>query len=342
MPSAAVLEPSPSAGDLHKVKIIEHPAPALKANQALVRMNSVALNHREFWILKGLYPGQQFGSVLGADGVGHITQLNGPSSRLKVNDRVVVMPSIGWYNDVRGPEKESEYSIIGGTAAEGTFTEQFVGEQDNLFKAPEYLTDIEAAALPLAGLTAYRALFTKGLVTKGQNVLITGIGGGVALLALQFAHAVGANVFVTSSDEVKIQKAIELGAKGGMNYKKADWPEKLLEATNGELIDVVIDGASGPDGATILTRLLRAGGIFVNYGITAGDLDWSITAILRNVELKASTMGSRKEFEALLEFVTKYQIRPVVSEVFQGLQKTREAIDVLQTGSQFGKVVITL
>lgn len=101
----------------------------------------------------------------------------------------------------------------------GVFAQYSVNDQADVFKAPAHLTDAEAAGLSLSGLTAYRAVFTKGQVTKGQNVLITGIGGGVALFALQYAAAVGANVYVTSSDETKIERARQYGAKGGVNYR---------------------------------------------------------------------------------------------------------------------------
>ncbi|KAG0271331.1 hypothetical protein BGZ96_005850, partial [Linnemannia gamsii] len=160
--------------------------------------------------------------------------------------------------DPRGPEED--YYILGGGPAPGLFSEHFLAQQDDLFKVPDHLTDAEAAALPLAGLTAWRAAFTKGQVREGQNVLITGIGGGVALMALLFCVAAGANVYVNSSDDAKILKAIELGARGGVNYKSDKWDSQLRNLTHGEPFDVVIDGAGG-EGFKAFTNLLRMGGI---------------------------------------------------------------------------------
>lgn len=215
-------------------------------------------------------------------------------------------------------------------------------DQADIFKVPAYLTDIEAAALPLAGLTAYRALFTKGQVTKGQNVLITGIGGGVALFTLQFAVAIGASVYVTSSDESKIERAIQLGAKGGVNYRDEKWHEQLLQQRDNVHFDLVIDSANGSSAPTILSHVLARGGALVTYGQTAGGFHLDKTFFLRNIDIRGSTMGSRDEFEKMLKFIENHQIRPVVSNVWEGLEKTPEAILNMRNGAQFGKLVVTV
>ncbi|KAG0264925.1 hypothetical protein BG011_005847 [Mortierella polycephala] len=195
----------------------------------------------------------------------------------------------------------------------GVFKQLLSVDLDGTYRAPPHLKDIEATALPLTDQTAYRTVFTKGQIVKGQNVLITGIGGGVTLFVLQYAVAVGFNVYAAFSDDSKIERAIQLGAKGGANYRKENWEEQLLKASNGQQIDVIIDGASGPGADTILSKALVLGGIFVTYGQTAGDCKFNIMHILHNIEVRGSTMGSRVEFEKMLEFVEKYQIRPIVS-----------------------------
>ncbi|KAF9914874.1 hypothetical protein BGZ65_000998, partial [Modicella reniformis] len=151
-------------------------------------------------------------------------------------------------------------------------------------------------------------------VTKGQNVLVTGIGGGVALFALQYAAAVGANVYVTSSDEAKIERARQYGAKGGVNYRKENWDQELLKQTNGQKFDVVIDSAKGPGTETILSQVLTLGGAFVSFGQTAGAFELGRTYFLRQIEILGTTMGSRIEFEKTLEFVEEHKIRPVVGD----------------------------
>ncbi|KAF9584199.1 hypothetical protein BGW38_007251 [Lunasporangiospora selenospora] len=314
---AIVIEKADRTPVYNDARLVQIPRPELAEDgQALVEVQAIALNHREVWIRKGQYPGIILGSVLGADAVGKVVGLRGNASsssqRFVEGDRVVVMPSIGWDKDTRGPEEA--YYILGGGHEQGVFSEYYLARQENIFKAPEHLTDNEAAALPLAGLTAFRAVFTKGQVSKGQNVLITGIGGGVALMALQLCVAAGANVYVTSSDEVKIQKAIALGAKGGVNYREEKWGAKLKSLLSGDPIDVVIDGASG-DGVKSIVPLLRLGGIFVSYGMTVKpQLAYTMSMVLRNIEVKGSTMGSRLEFEQLLEFVSRHKLRPVVSQ----------------------------
>ncbi|KAI1318116.1 hypothetical protein EDD11_007168 [Mortierella claussenii] len=338
---ALVIERSDAQPTYHATKIMEVPKPeTLKDNQVLLEINAVSFNHRELWIRKGQYPGIVFGSVLGADGVGRVVDIKGGPSKLQLGDRVVVMPSIGWTKDPRGPE--DAYYILGGGHAGGVFTEYYVAEQDNIFKAPDHLSDVEAAALPLAGLTAYRALFTKGQVAQGQNVLITGIGGGVALMALAFAVAAGANVYVTSSDEDKIAKAVRLGAKGGVNYKDVKWGQNVQKLADGEFFDVVIDGAGG-DGAKTFSKILRLGGIIVSYGMTVKpQVDYTMAAVLRNIEIRGTTMGSRREFEQMLEFVSTHKLKPVVSQVWHGLEFSEQAFNTMKSGTQFGKLVLSL
>ncbi|KAG0288685.1 hypothetical protein BGZ97_006694, partial [Linnemannia gamsii] len=171
---AIIVEKTNFEPTYHNAKLVDIPTPELTEDgQALLDVHAVSFNHREVWIRKGVYPVIEFGSIMGADGVGRIAKVKGDSSKHKVGDRVVVMPSVGWDKDPRGPE--GSWYILGGGPAPGLFSEQFLAQQDDLFKAPDHLTDAEAAALPLAGLTAWRAAFTKGLVSKGQNVLITGI-----------------------------------------------------------------------------------------------------------------------------------------------------------------------
>ncbi|KAK3820963.1 MAG: alcohol dehydrogenase [Linnemannia gamsii] len=337
---AIIVEKTNFEPTYHNAKLVNIPKPELTEDgQALLDIHAVAFNHREHFIRTGVYPVIVFGSVMGADGVGRIAEVKGNSSKHKVGDRVVVMPSVGWTKDPRGPE--DDYFIIGGGPAP-VFSEHFVAQLDDLFKAPDHLTDAEAAALPLAGLTAWRAVFTKGQVREGQNVLITGIGGGVAMLALLFCVAAGANVYVNSSDDAKILKAIELGARGGVNYKADQWDSQLQNLTHGEPFDVVIDGAGG-DGFQAFSKLLRMGGIIVSYGMTVHfEVNYSMVAVLRNIEVRGSTMGSRFEFGEMVDFVAKHKIKPVVSQVWSGLESAEEAFNVIKAGSQFGKLVLSL
>ncbi|KAF9351842.1 hypothetical protein BGX34_000323 [Mortierella sp. NVP85] len=342
MPTAVILEETDASVKHHNAKLVQVPRPVPKANEALVKIDAVALNHRELWIIENNYPKIEFGSVLGSDSVGRIVELNGESSRLQVGDRVLIMPSHGWVSNPRGPEVEGNYAIRGGSKAQGVFAQYSVNDQADVFKAPAHLTDVEAAGLSLSGLTAYRAVFTKGQVTKGQNVLVTGIGGGVALFALQYAVAAGANVYVTSSSDSKIERALQYGAAGGVNYRQDNWDEELLKLTNGQKFDVVIDSANGPGTVTILSKVLGLGGVFVSFGQTAGAFELGRIYFVRHIEIRGTTMGSRAEYQKMLEFVEEHQIRPVVGDVFEGIENVPEAIQHLRDAKHFGKVVVTV
>ena len=212
--------------------------------------------------------------------------------------------------------------------------------------APEHLSDEQAAALPLTGLTAWRAFVSKSSnAVAGRNILVTGIGGGVALNALQFAVAKGCNVFVTSGSQDKIDKAVKLGAKGGVNYKNKDWDKELLKQLPKDrpFIDSVMDGAGG-DIVKRAVRFTKQGGVIVSYGMTLGpQISYSMAATLRNIDLRGSTMGSRKEFSDMVAFVREKKVVPIVSRVVEGLanlEGVEGLFEEMERGGQFGKLVI--
>ncbi|KAI9498518.1 hypothetical protein BDB00DRAFT_725738, partial [Zychaea mexicana] len=306
-----------------------------KSNEALVEMQGVAFNHRDVWIMKGFYPLPIIaGSVLGSDGVGTVKKGK------NVGQRVLVCPGIGWDSDPRGPE--NDYYILGLLPAIGTFANEITVEEADLAPCPEHLSTAEAAALPLAGLTAYRALFDKGCAKTGDNVLITGIGGGVAVYALQFAVAEGMNVYVTSSSAEKIEFAKKLGAKGGVNYKDPKCIDDLQKQLNGGKIRTVVDGAGGPIYAE-LPKVLASGAKMVNYGQTSDkSICFTMIHVFQNVDLRGSTMGSRREFHEMVAFVDKHKIKPLVSKVWKGLteESVDGALDYMANGHQQGKLVI--
>jgi NADPH:quinone reductase-like Zn-dependent oxidoreductase len=335
----------------------------------VVSVTAAALNHRDLFIRQHLYPGTTFGVPLLADGVGIVTSTgNSPSAKKWLNRRVILNPGTGWKDDPEGPEHPKGYQIMGGTNMNpvGTLAEVLCLDAGELEEAPAHLTDAEAAALPLTGLTAWRALFTKsGNAKPGHNILITGIGGGVALMALLFAVAQGCNVYVTSGNLEKIERAKKLGAAGGVNYKEKDWDKKLLALLphNRKWIDAIVDGAGG-DVVQKSTRILKvsnsvqmrftknrvltnqkAGGVVSVYGMTVSPtMPFLMSAVLRNIEVKGSTMGSRKEFSDMVQFVKEKKLKPVVSRVVRGLDI--EAIDGLfddmKQAAQFGKLVVEI
>lgn len=242
------------------------PQPTPQPTELLIKLSAAALNHRDLFIRQHLYPGVSFDTPLLADGVGIVVSAGAqvaPDPSSWVGKRVILNPSVGWKDAEDGPEAEKGYAIMGGTKVnpKGTLQEYVTLEASEVELAPEHLSDAEAAALPLTGLTAWRALVSKAgdkNSRDGAAVLVTGIGGGVALMALRFAVARGAAVFVTSSSEEKIQRAVELGARGGVNYKEEGWDKKLLSMlpAGKRNFDAIIDGAGG-DIVEKASRLLK-------------------------------------------------------------------------------------
>lgn len=172
------------------------------------------------------------------------------SAKKWLHKTVVINPGSGWESSPEGPESPKGYAILGGTKMNplGTLAESVTIDAGELELAPPHLSALEAAALPLTGLTAWRATMVKsGNAKPGHNILITGIGGGVAIMALLFAVAAGANVYVTSGSDEKISRAKEMGAKGGVSYKEKGWDKKLVEILPKErkFLDAIIDGAGG-------------------------------------------------------------------------------------------------
>ena len=220
----------------------------------------------------------------------------------------------------------------------GTFAQYLAIDADRIVNKPPHLTFEQAAALPLGGLTAYRVLVSKCKVRAGEKVLISGIGGGVALFAFQFAMAYGAEVYVTSSSDEKIQKAIALGAKGGINYTTTNWHKTLLKQTGG--FDIVIDSAAG-DGFHKLIYVCKPGGRIGLYGGTRGMITNLSPQVVfwKQLEIYGSTMGNDSEFKIMVAFVTALKIVPIVDAVFD-LKDGNLAIQRMNEGKQFGKIVL--
>ncbi|PGG96620.1 hypothetical protein GX51_07745 [Blastomyces parvus] len=330
------------------------PIPTPQGSELLIKLTAAALNHRDLFIRQHLYPGIAAGVPLLADGVGTVVSagpdVTEPHSWLQ--KRVILNPGTGWLDSEEGPESPTGYAIMGGTKfnTKGTLQEYVTIDVSEVEEAPAHLTDVEAAALPLTGLTAWRALVTKAGAknsSQGAAILITGIGGGVALMALRFAVARGVHVVVTSSSEEKLKLAVGLGAKGGVNYKEPQWEKKALELlpAGKKNYDAIIDGAGG-DSVEKGVKLLKAGGILSVYGMTVSPkMPFTTPAFLKNIEVKGSTMGSRKEFRDMVRFVNEQKIKPIISRVVQGIDNLKAIeglFDDMKNGSQFGKLVIEI
>jgi NADPH:quinone reductase-like Zn-dependent oxidoreductase len=301
-------------------------APVCNDGEITVALKAAALNHRDVWITKGMYPGIKTPGILGSDGAG-----------LANGREVIINPNIDWGNKVA--HQKPAYTILG-MPSFGTMAELVAVPEHRLVDKPEHLSWPEAAALPLGGLTAYRAVFTKGNCGAGDKVLISGVGGGVALFAFQFALAAGAEVYVTSGDPDKLSRAMKMGAKGGANYRDEDWHKKLGKASGG--FDLVIDSAGGA-GFAKFPKICDYGARIVTYGGTQGKVpDFSPQLIFwKQITILGTSMGSDQEFKDMVGFVHKHQIQPVVDNVFP-LAQAAEAFERMDQGKQFGKIVLEI
>jgi len=305
------------------IQKIELPEP--KEGEVIVDVKAAALNHRDVFITKGLYPGINVPCVMGSDGVG---EYEGKS--------YIFNPNHHWGDDER--VQSNSYHILG-LPTFGTFAKKVVVAKDKLFPKPAHLTNEQAAALPLAGLTAYRAVFSRGRLKSGERVLISGVGGGVALFACQFAVAAGAEVWVTSSNPEKIKKATELGAKGGALYTDEGWAKALKKDKGG--FDLIIDSAGG-SGFNDLINIANPAGRISIYGGTRGKMTISPQKLFwKQLDILGSTMGSDQDFTDMVAFVNSHKIVPVVDAVYP-LGQLNEALEHMDKGLQFGKIVVKI
>ena len=318
------------------LKLQEFDKPVLAEGEVLVRVQSAALNHRDVYITQGLYPGIVTPIVLGSDGAGIVEAVADEANEAWMGKEVILNPSTGWEDEKVQP---GNYQILG-MPTHGCLAEYVKVNVAQLYAKPTHLSWQQAAALPLAGLTAYRALFTKANVQKGERVLISGVGGGVALFACQFAIAAGAEVWVTSGSEHKIQYAVALGAKGGVSYKEEKWHKKLLQQAGGGF-DVIIDSAGG-DGFKYFLDLANFAGRIAFYGGTRGNFVINPQKMFwKQIAMYGSTMGNTKEFEQMIAFVKQTKLEPVVDSVWK-IAEGQAAFDHMQAGKQFGKIVVNL
>jgi zinc-binding alcohol dehydrogenase/oxidoreductase len=322
---------------VNELGIVDVADPLPAPGEVVVALRAAALNHRDAWIKAGQYAGLKFPCIPGSDGAGIIVAVGDGVDASGIGREVIINPSFDWGAGERAAGEK--FSILGLPRA-GTLAEKVAVPVAQLASKPAYLTWDEAAALPLAGLTAYRAVFSRAQLRPGERVLVTGIGGGVALFALQFSVAHGAEVWVTSSTESKIAQAIALGARGGFGYTEAGWTKRAAQSAG--WFDVIVDSAGG-EGFGELADLARPGGRIVFYGATRGNPpELPMRKIFwRQLSLLGTTMGSPADWAAMIELVGRHRLRPVVSHVFP-LTRAAEAFALMERGGQFGKIVVRI
>ncbi|MFW9964466.1 MAG: zinc-binding dehydrogenase [Candidatus Sifarchaeia archaeon] len=330
------------------LKYEDFPDPEIGANHVLVKVEAVALNHLDLFVRNGI-PGLklELPHILGSDISGVIKETGSAVAEgLNSGQKVIIDPSLSCgvcEYCIHGEESLCvDYGILG-EHSRGGYAELVSVNEKNIIPLPEYneLDFTQAAAVPLTFMTAWRMLVTKARVRPGDDVLILGIGGGVALAALQIAKIAGARVFVTSSSDEKLERATELGAFFGINYKtNPDFHKEVWNLTDRRGVDIVVDSVGEVTWEKSL-RSLSKGGKLVTCGATTGpNASTNLNLIFwKQLEILGSTMASRSELRDVLKLVWSGKLRPVVDRTFP-LSKAREAHETLEKGLQFGKLVL--
>ena len=335
-----------SHGDASVVTVSDLPEPTLQTGQAKVKLMGAALNHLDLFVRQG-WPGLklEFPHIMGSDGMGEIVDIAAPSSdNLKVGDQVVINPTMSCGSCEfcsSGQDNLCQGFHLIGEHINGTYCEYICVPTKNLVIKPHHLAVEEAAALPLTYVTAYRMLFSLAKLEANQNLLIQGIGGGVAMAMLSLAKSMGANVMVTSRQQDKIDQAIKLGASAGFHSNSSTLAKQVRQHTKGRGVDVVFDSVGKATWDQSL-KCLRRGGKLVTCGATTGNPREDLRRIFWNqLQIFGSSMGNRQEFADMINHVNKHKLKPLVDRSFP-LDKASEALTILEAGQQMGKLVLKI
>ncbi len=333
-------------GGTEKIEVAELPDPTPGVGEVAVDVKAAALNHLDIWVRTGGRVELDFPHVLGSDAAGVVAAVGEGVDGVAVGDEVVVSPGLhcGTCEFCRRGEQSEcvDFGIIGLTRP-GVFATRAVVPAANVVAKPAELSFAHAAALPVAYVTAWRMLFTRARVRPGETVLIHGIGGGVAVAALQLARHAGCEAVVTSSSNDKLSLARDLGAARTVNYKLIDdLPGEIIEMTGGRGVDVVID-AVGAATWPVNFAVTRRGGRIVHCGITTG---MEVTASIQELYWKqlivmGSTYGSDEELRLLLRTIVAAGIEPVIDKTFD-LADARAATERMENAEQFGKLLLNV
>jgi len=307
--------------------------------QVVVRLRAAALNRRDLYIRLGQYANIKLPITPGSDGAGEVLAVGEGVTNVSPGQEVVINPSLEWGDDPRIPG--ASWRILG-LPENGAYAQQVLVPASAVLSKPEALSWEDAAALPLAGLTAYRALISRGQAQAGQTLLIPGIGGGVSSFVLLFAKRLGVRVLVTSSSDQKLARARDLGADEGFNYKTQNWVREVRHATGGVGPDLVVDSVAG-DTFNHILDVVRPGGRIVTYGSTLGPAPEVVVRRIfwKQLDVLGSTMGTAAEFQSMLDLFANGNLRPVIDEVFP-LAEAGAAQARMADSVQFGKIILSI
>ena len=323
-----------------KLRLGEADIPELTTGQVLVRLGAASMNYRDYQIVAGEFaPNQALPIIPVSDGAGVVQSVGSDVTGIAVGDRVSPLFFPDW---ISGEALGDERAVSSGLEAPGVLREFAVYEEAAVAKVAAHLSDEEASCFPCADLTAWNCLTTCSGIQAGDTILVQGTGG-VAIMALQFAKAMGAKVIVTSSNDERLQRAITMGADYGINYIDApQWGDAAKDLTQGRGVDAVIEiGGEGTLEQSIAS--IRRGGHINIIGYLAGyGLGLSVIHMIeRNAHLHGLSVGNRQQFKEMMAFVAEHHIQPVISATYS-LEETGQALQDLTAGGHFGKLVVKI
>ena len=325
---------------LDNLKLESIDSPRVDPGEVVLDVKAVSLNYRDLLVVKGLYnPKLKLPAVPLSDGAGVVSAVGEEVERVRVGDRVTSHFVSGW---IDGPFRGEYVGTTLGLPKAGLAAEQVVLPAEAVVPVPEGYDFAQAATLPIAALTAWSALVTKGHLEAGQTVLTLGTGG-VAIFTLQLAKAMGATVIITSSSDEKLQRARQLGADHTINYRtRPDWEKAVLEITDRAGVDLTVETA----GAGTLDKSLtatRAGGTVALLGALTG-LKAQINVglvLMKELHVAGILVGSRAAFEEMNRFIEQHALKPVIDRTFP-FDQLPDALRHMESGRHFGKVVVKL
>lgn len=327
-------------GGIDALALVDKPVPQPGRGEVLVRLTAASINYRDLITVRGGYGSRQkFPLVPLSDGAGVVEAVGEGVTAFATGDRVIGSFFESWTG---GEPSEAKMRAALGGAVDGTLTEYRVFPMHALVRTPAHLTDVEAATLPCAGVTAWSAVIKLGGIRPGHTVLTQG-SGGVSIFALLIAKMAGARVVATSSSEAKIARLKALGADVTLNYKQVpDWGKKAREIT-GQGVDLVVEvGGVGTLNESI--RATRIGGTIAFIGVLAGAPASELRLplmVMQQQRLQGVTVGSVDDLQALANALTLHQVKPVVDRVFP-FSEAREAFHYMASGAHLGKVTIAI
>ena len=325
----------------YRLLLTDVPRPAAAADEVVVRVHATSLNHRDLNMLRGEYDEAYpyDGGIPLSDGAGEVIATGEGVTRFEVGDRVAGIFFEQW---IDGPPSEASLLTDRGGNAGGMLSEIIVSHEDALVALPDHLSWEEAATLPCAGVTAWVGLFKRGQIEPGQWVLLEGTGG-VSTFGLIFAEALGAKPIVTSSSDLKLERAVEMGAAGTANYRQnPDWHLAVREITGGHGVDQVLDIGGRSTLPKVLEILAYGGHVALIGGLSGYGFDLPTDSLMWiNATASGVYVGSRADFEAMNAFISEHEIRPLIDRVFD-FGDAPAAYDYLENGDFMGKIVIRL